>query len=93
MFYGAADGLLFTGDAAMGPSRDQAAAGMERLLRPPLSFNTDDAQLREGWAAFDRPIEHILPFHGSVYAGRSTEDLSRIIQPLRRQEPTRGMTG
>lgn len=63
----------------MGPSRDQSAAGIERLLRPPFSFNTDDEQLRQGWAAFDRPVRHILPFHGSLYTGRSTEDPSRIM--------------
>lgn len=93
MFYGASDGVLFTGDAAMGPSRDQAATGIERLLRPPFSFNTDDAQLRRGWAEFDRSLRHVLPFHGSLYTGRSAEEIRRIIQPLQRQEPTRGMTG
>jgi glyoxylase-like metal-dependent hydrolase (beta-lactamase superfamily II) len=93
MYYDASEGLLFAGDAAMGPSRDQTAAGVERLLRPPFSFNTDDAQLRNGWVQFDRPVRHVLPFHGATYTGRSADDITRIMQPLRRQEPTRGMTG
>ena len=93
MFYGASDGVLFTGDAAMGPSRDQSTKGIERLLRPPVSFNTDDVQLRSGWVAFNRSVRHVFPFHGAFYTGCSAEKITRLMHPLQREEPTHGMLG
>jgi hypothetical protein len=93
MYYRAADGLLMTGDAAMSTTRAQAAERMTRLLRPPFSFNTDDTQLRRGWAEFDRPVRHVLPFHGALVTDRSPEDIRAVMETLQREEPTPGMAG
>jgi hypothetical protein len=35
-------GLLLTGDSAMGTTTDQAKAGLERLVRPPIETSVDD---------------------------------------------------
>ena len=40
-------GLLLTGDSAMGTTAEQAKAGLERLIRPPIETSVDDAELRE----------------------------------------------
>ena len=58
-------GVLLTGDSASGPSVDQAKAGLERLIRPPIDTSVDDAELRRQWLAFDRPFATVLPFHGN----------------------------
>ena len=81
-------GLLLTGDSASGTSADQAKAGLERLIRPPIDTSVDDAELRKQWLAFDRPVATVLPFHGTGYVDRSAADLASIMQPLVRSEPT-----
>jgi glyoxylase-like metal-dependent hydrolase (beta-lactamase superfamily II) len=81
-------GLILTGDSATGTSVDQAKAGMERLIRPPIDTSVDDAELRRQWLAFDRPVATVLPFHGTGYVDRSAADLASIMRPLVRSEPT-----
>jgi glyoxylase-like metal-dependent hydrolase (beta-lactamase superfamily II) len=81
-------GLLLTGDSASGTSFDQAKAGLERLIRPPIDTNVDDAELRRQWLAFDKPVATVLPFHGTGYVDRSAADLASIMRPLVRSEPT-----
>lgn len=81
-------GLLLTGDSASGTSADQAKAGLERLIRPPIDTSVDDAELRRQWLAFDRPVATALPFHGTGYVDRSAADLASIMRPLMRSEPT-----
>jgi glyoxylase-like metal-dependent hydrolase (beta-lactamase superfamily II) len=81
-------GLLLTGDSAMGTTADQAKAGLERLVRPPIETSVDDAELREQWLAFDRPVATVLPFHGTGYIDRQANDLVSIMRPLVRPEPT-----
>lgn len=86
-------GLLLTGDAAMGTTADQAEEGLDRLIRPPIDFNVDHAQLREQWLAFDfnLPFSTVLPFHGTGYIDRRKEDLDTIMRTLIRREPTEGL--
>jgi glyoxylase-like metal-dependent hydrolase (beta-lactamase superfamily II) len=81
-------GVLLTGDSASGTSADQAKAGVERLIRPPIDTSIDDAELRRQWLAFDRPVATVLPFHGTGYVGRSANELASIMRPLVRSEPT-----
>ena len=81
-------GLLLTGDSASGTSADQAKAGLECLIRPPIDTSVDDTELRRQWLAFDRPVATVLPFHGTGYFDRSAVDLASIMQPLVRSEPT-----
>jgi glyoxylase-like metal-dependent hydrolase (beta-lactamase superfamily II) len=81
-------GLLLTGDSAMGTTADQAKAGLERLVRPPVETSVDDAELREQWLAFDRPVATVLPFHGTGYIDRQAADIASIMHPLVRPEPT-----
>lgn len=81
-------GLLLTGDSASGTSADEAKAGLQRLIRPPIDTSVDDAELRRQWLAFDRPVATVLPFHGTGYNDRSAADLASIMQPLVRSEPT-----
>jgi glyoxylase-like metal-dependent hydrolase (beta-lactamase superfamily II) len=81
-------GLLLTGDSAMGTTADQAKAGLERLVRPPIETSVDDAELRRQWLAFDRPVATVLPFHGTGYVDRPAADLASIMRPLVRSEPT-----
>ena len=57
-------GLLLTGDSASGTSVDQAEAGLERLIRPPIQTSEDDAELRRQWLTFDRSVATVLPYHG-----------------------------
>jgi glyoxylase-like metal-dependent hydrolase (beta-lactamase superfamily II) len=81
-------GLLLTGDSAMGTTADQAKAGLERLIRPPIETSIDDAELRRQWLAFDRPFATVLPFHGTGYVDRPAASLASIMRPLVRSEPT-----
>ena len=89
VLYTAKDGgILLTGDSAMGTTANQAKAGLERLVRPPIETSVDDAKLREQWLAFDRPVATVLPFHGTGYIDRRAEDIASIIRPLVRPERT-----
>lgn len=90
MLYRGRDGLVLAGDSAMGPTGPQAADGLERLIRPPIETNVDDEQLRLNWMGFARPVSHLGPYHGNAYMGRGDE-LARIMRPLTREEPSRGM--
>ena len=81
-------GLLLTGDSAMGSTSDQAKAGLERLIRPPIETSVDDPELRRQWLDFDRPVATVLPFHGTGYVDRPAADLASIMRPLVRSEPT-----
>jgi glyoxylase-like metal-dependent hydrolase (beta-lactamase superfamily II) len=81
-------GLLLTGDSASGTSADQAKAGLERLIRPPIDTSVDDAKLRKQWLAFNKPVATVLPFHGTGYVDRSAANLASIMQPLVRSQPT-----
>lgn len=93
MLYRGRDGLLLTGDSAMGPTRPQAAGGTERLIRTPAFTSVDDGRLRRNWLGFDRPVSHVGPYHGGVYANRAGGEMEGIMRPLKREEPTRGMEG
>ena len=77
-----------TGDSASGTSADQAKAGLERLIRPPIDTSVDDAELRRQWLAFDRPVATVLPFHGTGYIDRSEADLASVMRSLVHSEPT-----
>ena len=81
-------GILLTGDSATGTNANQAKAGLERLVRPPIETSVDDAELREQWLAFNRPVSTVLPFHGTGYIDRQADDLASIMRPLVRPEPT-----
>lgn len=81
-------GALLTGDSACGASVDQAKAGLERLVRPPIQTSEDDEELRRQWQAFGRPVSTILPYHGTGYVDRSKADVASIMRPLVRPEPT-----
>ena len=81
-------GVLLTGDSASGTSADQAKAGLERLIRPPIDTSVDDTELRKQWLAFDRPVATVLQFHETGYVDRSATDLASIMQPLVRSGPT-----
>jgi glyoxylase-like metal-dependent hydrolase (beta-lactamase superfamily II) len=85
-------GLLLTGDSATGTSADQAKAGLERLIRPPIETSVDDNELRKQWLAFDRPVATVLPYHGSGYIGRLAADLASFMRPLVRSELTYWIT-
>ena len=88
LYSGNNGGVLLTGDSATGTSADQAKAGLERLIRPPIDTNVDDAELRRQWLAFERPVATVLPFHGTGYIDRSSAELASIMRPLVRSEPT-----
>jgi hypothetical protein len=88
LYSGNNGGVLLTGDSATGTSADQAKAGLERLIRPPIDTNVDDDELRRQWLAFDSPVATVLPFHGTGYVDRSAADLVSIMEPLVRSEPT-----
>jgi glyoxylase-like metal-dependent hydrolase (beta-lactamase superfamily II) len=81
-------GILLTGDSATGTNANQAKAGVERLVRPPIETSVDDAELREQWLAFNRPVATVLPFHGTGYIDRQADELASIMRPLVRPEPT-----
>ena len=81
-------GLLLTGDSATGTSFDQAKAGLERLIRPPIDTNVDDAELRRQWHAFDRPVTTVPAVPRTGYFDRSAADLASIMRSLVRSEPT-----
>lgn len=81
-------GILLTGDSAMGTTAGQAKAGLKRMVRPPIETSVDDAELREQWLAFHRPIATVLPFHGTGYFDRRATDIDSIMRPLVGPEPT-----
>lgn len=92
ILYAGQNEVLMTGDAAMGPTATATQAGSEYLIRPPFPLMVSDAQLRADWLAFNRPLNTVLPFHGTGYIERAT-DLPRIMAALRREEPTTSMEG
>ncbi len=92
MLYRQRDGLLLSGDSAMGTTGPQAAEGMERLIRPPVFTSVDDEGLRQNWLGFERAVSHLGPLHGSVYVDRA-EEIREVMRPLVRDEPTRGVEG
>lgn len=81
-------GVLLTGDSATGTNAKPAKAGLELLIRPPIETSVDDAELREQWLAFNRPVSTVLPFHGTGYIDRQADDLASIMRSLVRPEPT-----
>jgi hypothetical protein len=82
-------GVLFTGDAAMGPTVQQDENGTERYVRPPFSFSVDDEAIRRGWTDFDvGQLSGVAPYHGMVYLDRS-DSIHELMRPLQRSEPTR----
>ncbi|MFZ0405986.1 MAG: MBL fold metallo-hydrolase [Nitrososphaeraceae archaeon] len=81
-------GVLLTGDLATGTSANQAKAGLVRPVRLPIETSVDDAELREQWLAFNRPVATVLPFHGTGYIDRQADELVSIMRPLVRPEPT-----
>jgi len=81
------DGIMFTGDAAMGTTAGQAGSGIERLIRPPAGLSTDDGELRKRWLSFKRPVSTVLPYHGTGYVDRAA-DIAGIMAPLTREQPT-----
>lgn len=89
MLYSTKDGgVLLTGDSACGTSADQAEAGLERLIRPPVQTSEDDVELRRQWLAFDRAVTTVLPYHGTGYIDRPAADMAQIMRPLVRPEST-----
>lgn len=91
MLYRKRDGLLLTGDSAMGTTKLQAASGLRRLVRTPERTCVSDLQLRDGWRSFDRPISHVAPLHGTPQIGQ--RDIDLLIAPLVRDAATAGMSG
>lgn len=89
MLYRAHDGLLVTGDSAMGPTAPQALRGIARVIRPPASFSASDAHIRAGWERFDRRVVSLAPYHGEMFLDREA-DMPSIMAPLRRETPTHG---
>ncbi len=85
LFWGAHGVTLFAGDAAVGARRQEHRAGRARLVRPPLMFTCDDAQLRQSWADFDRKVTCVLPLHGEAILDRA-EDMPALMAPLRRAD-------
>jgi hypothetical protein len=65
---------------------------VEYLIRPPVTMNVNDAELRVQWLGFDRPLASVLPYHGTGYLDRAA-DLPTIMAPLKRMDPTMGLTG
>ena len=65
MLYRSEDGgMLLAGDCAVGPSAREIERGSWPLIRPPVSFNTDDQQLRRGWERFSLSVTTLGPYHG-----------------------------
>ena len=84
-------GVLLVGDSAMGAADDQ---GVERVVRPPASFNTDDPALRRWWAEQApslRSYTGLGPYHGRPYFDRA--DLGALAAPTLRPEGTADMRG
>jgi len=93
MLYNPANaGLLLAGDAAMGPTDEQTQNGMERLIRVPARLSYDDELIRQNWLAFDKPVSHVAPYHGTIYINKQ-ETLPQIMKPLTRVEITHGLMG
>lgn len=89
VLYRERDGLLLSGDAAMGTTVRQAAAGIEEVVRPWPFMSVDDARLRRAWLGFERPVSHLAPYHGrTAYLDRPAEEMREIMRPLTREEPT-----
>ena len=88
LYRAAAGGVLVTGDAAMGPSVAEAAAGRAGVVRPPVTLSEDDGAIRRAWERFDRPLAVIAPYHGQPLAGPPAA-LERARVVLRRVAGTR----
>jgi glyoxylase-like metal-dependent hydrolase (beta-lactamase superfamily II) len=88
VYWRAHGGVLFTGDAAVGPRRSERLLGSSVLVRPPPSLSWDDSALRRRWEEEEaRPLATVLPLHGETIVGRAAE-LPAIMAPLRAVEPT-----
>ena len=83
-------GVLAAGDAAMGASADDVAAGRSGLVRAPVGLSVDDARTRAGWAAFDRPLSTVGPYHGAPIVKQP--DVARLaLASLRRMKASTGV--
>jgi glyoxylase-like metal-dependent hydrolase (beta-lactamase superfamily II) len=105
IYRAAAGGVLVAGDAAMGPSVAEAAAGRAGAVRPPVTLSEDDAAIRRAWAQFDRPLTVIAPYHGQPLAAAAaeaapvagmavdptTDVVTAALAALRRAAPTDGV--
>jgi glyoxylase-like metal-dependent hydrolase (beta-lactamase superfamily II) len=86
----AAGGVLVAGDAAMGSSVAEAAAGRTGAVRPPVTLSEDDDAIRRAWARFDRPLAVVAPYHGQPLAGPAAgaAAVAEALVALRRPAPT-----
>lgn len=91
MLYRARDGLLLTGDSAMGTTVAQSEQGIRHLVRAPWQTNADEDGLRRLWKEFDRPVQHIAPLHGTPQIGQS--NLKQLMADLYRSETTGDLSG
>jgi glyoxylase-like metal-dependent hydrolase (beta-lactamase superfamily II) len=93
LYRAAAGGVLVAGDAAMGPSVAEAAAGRTGAVRPPVALSEDDGAIRRAWDRFDRPLAVIAPYHGQPLAGPAAGPaaVTEALATLRRPAPTGGV--
>lgn len=82
------NGMLFTGDSAVGSPYDVDQYYFER---PPIADETRDQGLAKSWSVFTKPFKHILPLHGKPQFGLTEGDQIDIILNLSKNEPTKSL--
>ncbi len=80
------NGMLFTGDSAVGASYDSNEYYFER---PPVSNRSKDIGLAHHWKNYTKPFAHMLPLHGKPQFDLSEGQQKDIIIKLSKDEPTK----
>lgn len=87
LYSSASGGMVITGDCAVGPTANQAQNGEWPVVRPPVFFSDDDAELRRGWQLFSRRITTLAPYRGAPLVNKPAE-IGEALMSLRRAETT-----
>ena len=85
VFYRSRDGLLLTGESAVGATAAQGERGHLRMVRLPMP-ETRDAEVRANWLNFDRSIQHASAMYGCPLVNQ--EHIEELLFPLKRASPT-----
>ena len=75
------DGMLFTGDDALGSPYESDLNG---FTRPQMKSKNDEYGLAQSWSEFERPFSYLFPLLGKPGFNLEEEDQSAILNKLSR---------
>ncbi|GAA0871689.1 hypothetical protein GCM10009117_08350 [Gangjinia marincola] len=88
LYTGINEGMLFTGDSAVGSPYESDEYYFER---PPITNEQTDYGLIEAWRSFNEPVRHMLPLHGKPQFDMTDQQQADMIRNLIKDEPTKSL--